>query len=198
MHGAIRHLLSVFIHLGALGPLILGILDSSFLFLPFGNDLLVVLLTARDPEHFELYALTAAVGSTLGVVLLDAVCRKGGEQGLKRLTSQARIAYITRTIRKDLRFAIVLACLAPPPFPFTIVIGASSALQYPRARLLGTVFVSRTVRFFLISLLAVWQGRHILRIARSTEFAWFMTGLIALCLAGSAFQVVRWTRRNEA
>ena len=63
----------------------LGIADSSFLFLPFGNDLLVVILTARDHAHLPLYVLTASIGSTLGVLLLDAVCRKGGEEGLKKM-----------------------------------------------------------------------------------------------------------------
>jgi len=36
------------IRLGLLGPLLLGIADSSFLFLPFGNDLLLVIVLARD------------------------------------------------------------------------------------------------------------------------------------------------------
>ena len=48
MAGTFRHFLSIFLSFGALGLVILGILDSSFLFLPFGNDLLLVILVARD------------------------------------------------------------------------------------------------------------------------------------------------------
>ncbi len=33
-------------HIGYLGPLVMGVLDSSFLVLPFGNDLLIVGLVA--------------------------------------------------------------------------------------------------------------------------------------------------------
>lgn len=35
-------LLQFLLHIGYFGPLLMGVLDSSFLFLPFGNDLLVV------------------------------------------------------------------------------------------------------------------------------------------------------------
>jgi hypothetical protein len=36
--------------LGGPGLVLLGILDSSFLFAPWGNDLLVVAMTARQPH----------------------------------------------------------------------------------------------------------------------------------------------------
>ena len=41
----------------------MGVLDSSFLFLPFGNDLLVVSLVARHHQGFIVYVLLAATGS---------------------------------------------------------------------------------------------------------------------------------------
>lgn len=78
------------------GPLILGIADSSFLFLPFGNDLLVVILVARSHARLPVYVLTAAIGSVLGVLLLDSVCRKGGEEGLRKMMKPARFAYFKR------------------------------------------------------------------------------------------------------
>ena len=62
--------------LGYFGPLVMGVLDSSFLFLPFGNDLLVVGLIARHHQGFILYVLAAATGSMLGVLLLDLIARK--------------------------------------------------------------------------------------------------------------------------
>jgi len=48
-------------------------------------------------------------------------------------------------------WAVVIACIAPPPFPFTVVIAAASAFQYPRARLLGLVFAARLVRYSLLA-----------------------------------------------
>ena len=155
MSSVLRHLLAWLLSLGLFGPLIFGIADSSFLFLPFGNDLLVVILTVRDHAHLPLYVVSAAIGSTLGVVLLDVVCRKGGEEGLKRMMKPRRLEYFKRRMANGAAIAIALACLAPPPFPFTLVIASASAFAYPRRRLLGWVFVTRAVRFTIVGLLAI-------------------------------------------
>ena len=175
----------------------LGVLDSSFLFLPFGNDLLLVYLVARDGGGLLWYVLAAAVGSTLGVVLLDLVSRKIGQEGLSQVLHPKRLEYVMAKMKQRAAVGISIACLAPPPFPFTLVVAAASALQYPRARLLGVVFTARSLRFFLISLAARHYGRGILRIARSTEFEWFMIGFTFVCLVGSMVSVANWVRRSR-
>jgi len=87
--------------------------------------------------------------------------------------------------------------LAPPPFPFTLVIASASAFSYPRPKLLGLVFVARAVRFTIIGLLAIRFGRQILRIASAPETEWIMLAFIVLCLMGSGFQVLQWIRRSR-
>jgi membrane protein YqaA with SNARE-associated domain len=196
VHGMVRHLLAWLLKLGIFGPLILGVADSSFLFLPFGNDLLVVILVARNHAQLAIDVLTAAVGSTLGVLLLDSVCRKGGEEGLKKMMKPRRLEYFKRRMTKQAGIAIGLACLAPPPFPFTLVIASASAFAYPRQRLLGLVFIARAVRFTIVGLLAIRFGSDILRIANTPETTWVMLGFIVLCAIGSAFQVMKWVRRS--
>jgi len=193
----LRPLFVWLLSLGLFGPLIFGIADSSFLFLPFGNDLLVVILTVNNRPHLPWYVATAAIGSTLGVLLLDAVCRKGGEEGLKRMMKPRRLEYLKRHMSNQAAIAIGLACLAPPPFPFTVVIASASAFAYPRARLLGLVFITRAVRFGIVGWLAIRFGRDILRIAREPETTWIMLGFIAVCIIGSAFQVLQWVRRSR-
>src|ERR1700678_464148 len=193
----VRHLFAWLLKLGIFGPLILGIADSSFLFLPFGNDLLVVILVARNHSQLPFLILTAAIGSTIGVFLLDAVCRKGGEEGLKRMMKPRRLEYFKRRITNQAAIAIGLACLAPPPFPFTLVIASASAFDYPRQRLLGLVFVTRAIRFTIVGLLAIRYGRDILRIAAAPEATWIMLGFIVLCVVGSTFQVMQWVRRSR-
>jgi membrane protein YqaA with SNARE-associated domain len=193
----VRDLLVWLLRLGFFGPLLLGIADSSFLFLPFGNDLLIVILTARDHSHLAVYVVMAAIGSTLGVVLLDAVCRKGGEEGLKKMMKPKRLEYFKRRMSNQAAVAIGLACLAPPPFPFTLVIASASAFDYPRQRLLGLVFVTRAIRFTIVGFLAIRYGRDILRIAGAPEATWIMLGFIVLCVVGSTFQVMQWVRRSR-
>ncbi len=197
MHAFFRHLFISFVHLGALGTLLLGILDSSFLFLPFGNDFLLIVLTSRERQHLPWYVLSATIGSTLGVFLLDLVCRKSGQEGLQRMMSRSRYEYMKTKMSKHSTLALAIACLAPPPFPFTVVVAAASAFQYARTRLLTVVFLCRALRFTLLGMLALWLGRYVLRIIRSDEFTWFMIGFIALCSIGSAIQIFRWIQRSR-
>ncbi|SRR5579883_706128 len=184
-------------HLGPAGPLLLGVADSSFLFLPFGNDLLLVILLAQNHKLFPVYVPMAAVGSAIGVFLLDLVCRKGGEEGLKKMMKEKRFDYLKKKMSQRAGFAVALACIAPPPFPFTPVIAAASAFEYPRLKLLSIAFVVRLVRFTLVGLAAIWLGRQILAIAKSKEFLWAMYFFIGLCVIGSAISVAGWVRRSR-
>ena len=191
---SIRHLLAFFLQFGAFGLLLLAIADDSFLFLPIGSDLVTVLLAARHHNQLPLYVLAAAIGSTIGVLLLDLVCRKGGEEGLKRLVKPRLLDYLKRQMEKHAAGVLIVACLAPPPFPFGAAIAAASALQYPRPRLLTVVFIARAVRFSLVGWAAIYFGRRILRIVDSPEFLWFMGIFIAICVIGSVVSIIRWVR----
>ncbi len=193
----VRHAIRIFLHLGMAGPFLLGALDSSFLFLPLGNDLLLVLLISANHQRYAPYVLIAALGSTAGVILLDLVCRKGGEEGLKKMLDPKRFNTIRKKMSQRAGYAIAIACLAPPPFPFTAVIAAASAFDYPRRRLLSIVFAARIVRYSLVGLAAIVLGRAILRIARSPEFYWAMMVFVAICLIGSGFSIARWVRRSR-
>src|ERR1700733_12601848 len=192
----IRELLTFFLQLGSFGILLVSIADDSFLFLPIGSDLLTVVLVARNHARLPLYVLAGAVGSTIGVLLLDMVCRNGGEAILKRLVKPRLLDYLKQRMEQHAGAVVVVTCLAPPPFPFGAAIAVASALQYPRPRLLTVVFLARVARFLLVGWAAIEFGRRILRIVSSPEFLWFMGGFIALCLIGSVFEVTRWVRRG--
>src|SRR5258708_39069065 len=198
MHVLIRQLVAFFVHLGAFGLIIFGVLDSSFLFLPVGNDLLLIGLVIRHHEYLPLFVAAASLGSWIGVLLLDLVCRKGGEDGLKKMMSRRRFDYLKKKLSQNAAVPLVVASLAPPPFPFTPVIAAASAFQVPKPRLLGYVFAGRAVRFTLIGFAAIRFGRGILRVANSPEFTWFMVGFSVLCVVGSTISVVRWVRLSRS
>ena len=107
-------------------------MDSSFLFLPFGNDLLVVALVARHHDGLPFYVLSAVCGSTAGVFLLDLIARKGGEAGVQKVAGQSKFERLKRKVSEKGGRALVVGSLAPPPFPFTMVVATTSALGYPR------------------------------------------------------------------
>jgi membrane protein YqaA with SNARE-associated domain len=141
-----------------------------------------------------LYVLAAASGSTIGVFLLDLICRKGGEKSLKRLVKPRLLDYLKGQMQKHAAVALVISCLAPPPFPFGASIAVASAFQYPRLRLLFLVFGARVFRYSLVGWAAIYFGRRILRIANSAEFMWFMGGFITFCLIGSIVSIINWVR----
>jgi len=192
---ALFHLL---IHLGPFGLLILGVLDSSFLFLPLGNDLLLVALTVRHHTSLPLYVAMAAGGSTLGCYLVDLIVRKSGGAGLKMVLSPKRLAYVEEKVGHRAAAALLVAALAPPPFPFTTVIAAVSALHYPRAKMLALIATGRVIRFIIIGLLAIWLGRHMLKMAEAPAFEWSMGAFIGLCVVGSAISLYKWISASRS
>ena len=191
-------LLHFIFSIGYFGPFLMGILDSSFLVLPFGNDILVVGLVAHNHHGIPLYVLSAACGSTLGVFMLALVSRKIGEEGISKLAGQKRYEKLKNRIGSHAGPAIALGGLAPPPFPFTMVIAAAAALDYSLWKLLAINFVTRACRFALLSWLALKFGQQVLAIAKSKPFEWGMGAFIFLCIIGSAYSLWRWFRRSRA
>ena len=184
---------------GGLGLLVLGILDSSFLFAPWGNDLLVVAMTARHPRYLQMlyYAGMSTVGSVLGCLLIDVTLRPLGEKGLEKHLSAKRLKRVQGKVRDKVGRAVAIASLIPPPFPFTAFVMAASALQYSRKRLLAIVGVTRMVRFTALGLLAMRFGERILKWSDNRIVQQFLVGLIIVCTVGSVLSVYGWIRRSR-
>ena len=77
-----------------------------------------------------------------------------------------------------------------------MVVATTSALGYPRKKMLATVAAARAARFLILGYLAMRFGRHILRIANSEPFRWTMIGFAILCVGGSALSIAKWVRRK--
>jgi membrane protein YqaA with SNARE-associated domain len=192
-----RPFLIFLVQLGYFGPLVMGVLDSSFLVLPFGNDLLVVGLIAHHHDGLPFYVLSAACGSTIGVLALALVARRFGEEGIRKIAGQKRFETLKKHIGKRAGLAIAVGCLAPPPFPFTLVIASASALDYSLPRMLGISFVARATRFTILGLLAVSFGHEVLRIGRSSPFWWSMVVFITICFVASGVSIWHWVRATR-
>jgi len=197
VNAIVGHLFAIFLRLGGFGLLILGVLDSSFLFLPLGNDLLMVALAARNHKMLPIFAVMATAGSALGCLLLDWVTRKGGEEGLERIVSGRRLDYVKRRVRNRAGLALALASVTPPPFPFTAFVATASAFQYPRTKLLGVIAAARFVRFLGLGMLAIVFGESILRMAETPSVQIGILLLAAICVAGSAVSIASWIKRSK-
>src|SRR5215203_2065120 len=187
-----------FRRMGFLGLFLLSALDSSFLVLPFGNDLLLIALISSDRDSWIwiAYVLVSAVGSVLGVLVIDLLMRKTGEKGLERFISQRRIEQLKSKMEKKAGLTVFLATLMPPPFPFTPAVMTASALQCPRKTLLGTVFLGRLVRFGIEAVLALYFGRQLIAYINSDMLAYIVYGLMGIAIVLSSFSIIRWLKRN--
>ncbi len=186
------HFYVFFAHLGGVGIFVLGALDSSFLFVPFGNDLLMIAMTARKHILMPYYAFAAALGSLIGCYTIDLVSRKGGEKSLEKYLSHRRYEYVTRHIKRNAAWALALAALMPPPFPFTPFVAAASALQYPRKKLLAVIGITRVIRFSIEGTLAIFMGKRILLLARSKTVEGGIAILVVVSVLGSVISVYHW------
>jgi membrane protein YqaA with SNARE-associated domain len=196
MDTLLHSLAHFFFALGGAGLVLLGILDSSFLMLPLGNDLLVVALTASHPGRMYYYAIMATIGSTLGVCFCHFVCSRMGEKALGKRTR--RLAYVEGKVEKYGGLAIGVAAIAPPGFPFTPFIVVPSVLHYPLKKMAAIIFCCRMMRFIAEGLLAQIYGRHLLKMAKSPLFQHLVLGLVVVSVIGSAFSVWGWVQKGRS
>jgi membrane protein YqaA with SNARE-associated domain len=191
-------IVNFFRRLGAPGLFFLGALDSSFLVLPFGNDfLLLALVSSSHGPVWIVYVLVSALGSLLGVFVVDLLMRKAGEKGLERFLKPERIKQLKKKLDKSVGWVVFTSTLLPPPFPFTPVVMSASALQASRAKLFGGVFAGRLVRFTIEAVLALYFGRQILKFLKSPVVDYFVYALIGVAVIGSILSLLKWLRGNR-
>src|SRR5688572_65470 len=116
-------MLRFFRRLGVFGLFLLSALDSSFLFLPFGNDLMLIALVSSNRSALMAvgYVIASVVGSILGVIVIDSLMRKTGEKGLERFVSSRKMDRLKQKLENKAWLTIFIATVMPPPFPFTPV-----------------------------------------------------------------------------
>lgn len=191
-------MIKFFLRLGIFGLFLLSALDSSFLVLPFGNDLLLIALVSsqRNSLIWIGYVLVSALGSIVGVFVIDLIMRKTGEKGLERFLSPQKIEKFKAKIENKAGATVFVATVLPPPFPFTPVVMTASALQTPRRKLIGAVFVGRLVRCTIEAILALYFGRKLIAYITSDVMSYVVYGLIAVALVLSTLSLLTWLRRK--
>lgn len=179
------------------GILLMGVLDASMVFfLPLGIDFVLILMTARKPGLFWLYALLATAGSLIGAAGTYWIGKKAGEKGLSRLVSPRRLQRVEQRVGRG---AVVVAGLAliPPPFPFTPFVIVSGALGINPWSFFGALAAARAFRFGVEAALAFRYGSQILRWMKTPAFQAVVGIIIALAVIGtivSAVVAVRGSR----
>ncbi len=173
-------------------------LDSSFLVLPFGNDLLLIALVSSNRNSWIWigYVLVSALGSVVGVLIVDLIMRKAGEKGLERFVSAKRVEKLKQKLENKAGITVFIATLIPPPFPFTPVVMTASALQSPRGKMLIAVFLGRLLRFGAEAVLALYFGRQMIAFLNSGLVTYFVYALMGIAVVLSTLSLLRWVKRN--
>jgi membrane protein YqaA with SNARE-associated domain len=199
MRSLFNSLLSYFLTPG--GLLLMGALDSSVVFfLPLGIDFVVIILTARKPDLFWMYAVLAAIGSIAGASLTFWIGRKIGEAGLTRLLKPSTLRRVEHRVNKSSAFLVAALGIIPPPFPFTAFLLTSGALRVNPWQFLTALGGVRLGRFFIEAALAAHYGRGILAWMQSRTFTAAVIGLSVLAGIGtivSAISVIRSSKSRS-
>jgi membrane protein YqaA with SNARE-associated domain len=179
------------------GIVLMGVLDASMVFfLPLGIDFVIILMTARKPELFWLYAILATIGSIAGAAGTFWIGKKAGEKGLSRFVSPRRLKRVEHRVNRG-AFVVASLGLIPPPFPFTPFVLVSGAVGMNAWSFLGSLAVVRAFRFGLEALLAHRYGSQILRWMRTPTFKMVVGVFIALAVIGTIVSAVALYRSSR-
>jgi membrane protein YqaA with SNARE-associated domain len=150
------------VHLGALGFIPLGLLDSSIIPLPGSMDVLTIILAARSPELWFYYAVMATIGSVLGGFVTYRLARKGGEKSLEKRLSAKSMKRVIKLFERWGFAAIAIPALLPPPTPLVPFLLAAGAMHYSVKKFLAAMALGRIVRYMILAYLAARFGRKML------------------------------------
>jgi membrane protein DedA with SNARE-associated domain len=148
--------------IGGLGVMILAIGDSSFLSVPEGNDLLIVILsTGKSWGNMAYWVSMTTLGSVIGCLLLYSVGRKGGNPLLRRKFSTQKIERAERLFKKYGLLTVLIPSILPPPLPFKIFVLSAGVFRLRVLEFVTAVVIGRTIRYSMWGILAVLYGNSV-------------------------------------
>ena len=178
--------------LGIPGLFLIAFLDSAGIPLPGGVDVVVLLLAWQQPSLFVWIALAASTGSTLGCLVLYRIGRTGGDRAVRRLDPGKR-EWVTRKVRENDVLAMLVAVLAPPPFPAKVFMLVAGIVGMSWTRFAGAIFAGRMIRFTGEAYLAVRLGDRAVETLQEHYPAIGAT----LALAVALYLAVKWIRKRR-
>jgi membrane protein YqaA with SNARE-associated domain len=185
------------VHLGALGFLPLGLIDSSIIPLPGSMDVLTIILAARSPELWFYYAVAATLGSVLGAFVTYRLARKGGEKSLEKRLSAKSMKRVVKLFERWGFAAIAIPALLPPPMPLVPFVLAAGAMQYSVKKFLVAMTLGRIVRYSILAYLAARYGRKMLPFLLQHGHPAIAAVLGVVVTAGLAYLVYRGIKSKK-
>jgi membrane protein YqaA with SNARE-associated domain len=146
--------------LGGVGLFVIALLDSSFLSFPQVNDILIILLSTKNPSRMPYYAGMSTLGSLIGCLMLYAVVRRGGDSFLRRRMQGRYFERALKLYQKYGLMAVIVPSLLPPPVPFKLFVLLAGAAAVSPTKFGLAIVIGRGIRYFGQGYLAVLYGER--------------------------------------
>ena len=179
---------------GGFAMFVIALLDSSFLSFPQVNDILIIVLSTKNPSRMPFYAGMTTLGSLIGCFLLYFVARRGGEAFIRKRIKGPRFDRLVGLYQKFGLLAVVVPSLLPPPVPFKVFVLMAGAASVSPLQFGAAVVIGRGIRYFGQGYLAVLYGEQ------AAEFMKKYGAEIGIGLALAAVVMavaVIWFRRSK-
>jgi membrane protein DedA with SNARE-associated domain len=189
---------SVIASLGGPGVLLVAVADSSFLSIPEGNDLLIVVLsTGGSWANMAYYVCMTVIGSVTGCFLLYSVGRRGGNPLLRRRFSEQQIERAEKLFKKFGILTIIVPSIIPPPMPFKIFVLSAGVFRVRLAEFLTAVIIGRSIRYAMWGILAVLYGNSVKLYMQQNlrEIGMILFGVFVIGVATAIFFYTRRMKR---
>jgi len=122
-----------------------------------------------------LYALMATAGSALGCFILYNISRRAGARALRKFSEKKQKRVKELIDRYDM-FAVLVATLLPPPFPFKLFVVSAGVFRFSLTRFMIAIIAGRAFRFLLEGFFAVRYGQDA-KVILARYYPWIGLGL---------------------
>jgi membrane protein YqaA with SNARE-associated domain len=177
--------------LGIPGIFLVAFLDSAAVPMVGGPDAVVLLLAWQKPTHTPWIALAAASGSLLGCLVLYKIGQTGRD--LVTRGKPRKDSWVLRQMDRNAVAALLLATLAPPPFPTKAAVLAAGVMRLGLARFITGILSGRLVRYSTVAFVGARfgdQGMEILKRHYPAVGLAVVAGLVLIL-------VMSWMRKNR-
>lgn len=158
---------------------VLSFIES--IFFPIPPDVVLLPLSALQPDRALFFALLTTIGSVSGASLGYVLGYGGGRPILRRLVSPQRIQQAEDLMNRYDVWAIAIAGFTPVPYKVFAIASGVFRVWFPR--FLVVSFMSRGTRFLLEGLLIRWYGETMVAFI-SRHFEWLTLAVMAVVVAG--------------
>ncbi|MBL8152368.1 MAG: VTT domain-containing protein [Blastocatellia bacterium] len=180
---------------GWIGLFAIALLDSTFVPVPSGPDVLLIGLSIGSTlSNIIICMVAATVGSTLGCSILYLASKNAGVRALKRISPEKR-EYVKDMLGRYDLLAVIGASLMPPPFPFKPFIICAGVFNFDLKRLIAGLLIGRSARFIILGLLSLYFGQATIELVK--RHGWKVL-VVIIILGGLAYLIKYFSSRKKA